>query len=302
MSIFDFLKNKNKINANKAKNYIAELERFLKSIEKNEIVMQPIKSGKVTKADESKIGGLPYLPEDFEWPAYTFTDDGITRPLSFLCQINLSEVKPFDKDNLLPPSGMLYFFYECEAFKWGFDPEDIGSARVYYFENTDGFASHKLPEDLADEYKMPEILVKFSSRSSYPRFEELECYSDIECDFEEYDEMLATLGVNVEDDPEDHKLLGYADIIQNEMLTECERVTRGIYCGNPEGYRDSSPEVADEIAASAKDWTLLLQLYTIETDDFEWMFGDCGMIYFYIRKKDLKEKRFDKAWYSVQCG
>ena len=32
-------------------------------------------------------------------------------------------------------------------------------------------------------------------------------------------EVLKKLGVNTDEAPEDHKLLGYADVIQNEMLT-----------------------------------------------------------------------------------
>lgn len=299
MSIFDFFK-KNKQSEQKDRN--SEFEAVLKSLERNEIFMKVNKVAGVTRADESKIGGKPFLPNDFEWPLYTCKDDGVTRPLSFLCQINLSDVKQYDSEGLLPPEGMLYFFYECEAFRWGFDPEDKGAARVFYFENTEGFVPCELPEDLAEDYSMPEIAVMFSGRNSYPKFEELECHSDIECDWEEYDEMLARLGVNIDEDPEDHKLLGYADIIQNEMLTECERVNRGLYCGNPESYRNTPDEVTASIQNEAKNWTLLLQLYTIETDDFEWMFGDCGMIYFYIKREDLAARRFDKAWYAVQCG
>jgi uncharacterized protein YwqG len=34
----------------------------------------------------------------------------INKNLWFLAQFNLQEVKPFDKDNLLPDSGILYLF------------------------------------------------------------------------------------------------------------------------------------------------------------------------------------------------
>ncbi|MCD2347047.1 DUF1963 domain-containing protein [Clostridium guangxiense] len=32
------------------------------------------------------------------------------------------------------------------------------------------------------------------------------------------------------------------------------------------------------------------------------MFGDCGEIYFYIRKADLKDKNFENVWLILQCG
>jgi hypothetical protein len=51
----------------------------------------------------------------------------------------------------------------------------------------------------------------------------------------------------------------------------------------------------------AKEWTLLLQLGTIGSGDFEWMFGDCGMLYYYIKKEDLAAKKFDNIWFALQC-
>lgn len=41
---------------------------------------------------------------------------------------------------------------------------------------------------------------------------------------------------------------------------------------------------------------------TIAAEDSESMFGDCGHIYFWIRKQDLKECNFDKIWLVLQCG
>lgn len=41
---------------------------------------------------------------------------------------------------------------------------------------------------------------------------------------------------------------------------------------------------------------------TIETENSVIMFGDCGHIYFWIRKQDLKERNFDKVWLILQCG
>lgn len=273
----------------------------IKSLEKNEIIMKTMKDKKVAAPGDCKLGGKPYLPADFEWPTFKSGDDDTTQPLSFFCQINLAQVKPYDKDNALPENGMLYFFYECESSTWGFDPADNGAARVFYFENTDGFAPLDLPDDLEEEYRIPEIAVKFKSQKSYPSFEEFENYSDLDCDGDDYDETLEKLGVDTDCDAEDHKLLGYADLIQGEMLTECERVSRGLYCGDAESYENTPDEVKADIEKHAGDWTLLLQLSTVTKGDFEWMFGDCGMLYFYIRKDDLAAKRFDKMQFSLQC-
>ena len=282
----------------------SELHAAIKALEKSEILMMPKEKGSVKHPGASKIGGKPYLPADFEWPTFTDSDDNVTRPLSFFCQINLAEVKPYDREGVLPGRGTLYFFYECESMKWGLDAADHGAARVFWFDTTDlmNCVPLDIPADIAEEYVIPEIALQFKARKSYPKFEEFEVYSDLEPDWEEYDEVLEKLGVNIDEDPEEHKLLGYADVIQNEMLTECERTSRGLYCGDPESYRNTPKDVEADIAKHAADWTLLLQLSTITKGDFEFMFGDCGMIYFYIRKEDLAAMRFDKANFSVQCG
>ncbi len=274
----------------------------INALAKNEIGMEMVEEERVIRPDACKIGGKPYLPANFEWPRFQSTDDELLRPLSFFCQINLAEVKPYDKDGVLPENGMLYFFYECESSTWGFDPADKGAARVFYFENVDGFVSLGLPNDLAEEYTIPEIAVKFQSQKSYPSFEEFEIYGAPDCDWDAYDNALGKLGVDVNDVSEYHKLLGYADVIQGEMLTECERVCRGLYCGDAESYENTPDEAKAEIAKHAGDWTLLLQISTITKGDFEWMFGDCGMLYFYIRKDDLAARNFDQVQFSLQCG
>lgn len=292
MSIFNIFKKKGN----------PQIAAEARKLARNQIRMETDASVKAIRPDGSKIGGRPYLPADFVWPTFTGGEDSVSRPLSFFCQINLVEVKAYDKENLLPDSGMLYFFYECESFCWGFDPEDKGAAKVIYYEDITGFAPRDIPTDLAEEYIMPEMAVKFVAETSYPRYEELEIHSNLECDWEDYDAALAKLGVNTDEDPEGHKLLGYADVIQNEMLSECERVVRGLYCGGDRGDRNTAEADDADIQEKAKEWTLLLQLGTIEKDDFEWMFGDCGMLYYYIKKEDLAVKRFENIWFSLQCG
>ena len=296
MSFFDIFKRK----VTSEKMNIDELTNFLLSVEKNEIVVEVDVDTKSIPANASKIGGRPWLPSDFEWPLFTDADEGNSRPLSFLCQINAADVKEYDADGLLPDRGMLYFFYECESFRWGFDPEDKGCARVFYFENTESFVPTEWPDSIPEEYVVPEMAVQFTARKSYPGYEELSIHGNIDCTWDDYDETIERLGIDTETD--DHKLLGYADIIQNEMLSDCERVSRGLYCGDPKSYQETPADEELSIQNSAKDWLLLLQLTTLTKDDWELMWGDCGKLYFYIRKQDLAEKRFENAWFSLQCG
>ena len=281
-----------------------ELYAAVKALKKNEIVMIPKENVKISNPGASKLGGKPYLPADFVWPTYTDKEDNITRPLSFLCQINLSDINPYDKEGLLPDRGTLYFFYECKSMKWGFDAADKGAARVFYCDTTDAFglAPRDIAEGIPKDYVIPEIALQFKCGKSYPTFEEFEVYNNLETDFEEYDAVLEKLGINTCEDHECHKMLGYANVIQNEMLTEAERVSRGLYCSDPESYQNTPKEVEADIAKRARDWVLLCQISTITAGDFEFMFGDCGKIYFYIKKNDLAAMNFENVHFSVQCG
>ena len=299
MSFLDFFKKKAKARA-----FNEELYAAVKALEKNEIVMVPKENATVSNPDASKLGGKPYLPADFVWPTYTDTEENITRPLSFFCQINLAHIKPYDREGLLPAIGMLYFFYECESMKWGFDAEDKGAARVFYCDTTVAIdlAPRDNPDGIAEEYVIPEIALEFQSASSYPACEEFEVYHELETDYAEYDEVLQRLGINTDEDRDCHKMLGYADVIQNEMLTEAERVSRGLSCGDPESYQNTPKDTEADIATHARDWMLLCQISTIAKGDFEYMFGDCGMLYFYIKKDDLAAMNFENVHFSVQCG
>ncbi|MBK8507085.1 MAG: DUF1963 domain-containing protein [Saprospiraceae bacterium] len=50
--------------------------------------------------------------------------------MSFIAQINLSEIASFDKSKQLPPQGILYF-YSAEQEIWGFDIKDKDKFKVF---------------------------------------------------------------------------------------------------------------------------------------------------------------------------
>ena len=50
----------------------------------------------------------------------------------------------------------------------------------------------------------------------------------------------------------------------------------------------------------AADWRLLLQLDSDDGVDFMW--GDAGVLYFWIREADARAMRFDRVWLVLQCA
>ena len=94
--------------------------------------------------------------------------------------------------------------------------------------------------------------------------------------------------------PPIHRLGGVPHEIQNPMEAECELARRG---EDPLALSYSrQQEVAEEAKAR---WGLLLQ---VDSDDAAGtMWGDAGMVYYWIRDDDLAARRFDRAWCVMQC-
>lgn len=279
---------------------VSDILQLIKKTRRNSVTFSA-SGGEDSLGGLSKIGGRPVLPENFKWPYYRgesiFDGEVKNRPLSFIAQFDMSEIAIFDTDNMLPHTGFMYFFYELNTMCWGFSPDDIGCAKVYYFDvEADKLCEYELPDDLDENLRVPEMKLSFGNAESYPVNEEFCDIFEKDIDWEEYDDILAELGVDTGRDPEKiFKLLGYADTIQGSMLIECEKVTSGIYCGSPVKLPQDKEK---EIAEKSRDWILLAQFGTISD---EIMFGDCGCIYYYIREKDLKNKRFDRVHLILQC-
>ena len=234
----------------------------------------------------SKFGGKPDLPVGAEWP----TEDN-SKPLAFIAQINLREVVSLDSGELLPKSGILYFFYASEQDAWGFDPKDKNKFRVIYYDGVlDGVQRQEFPKLLPKHSQFIPNKVRLASEISFPSLLSnlLNFLSE-----EEQDKFLKIFeqekgGIN--------KILGYADEIQGEMELECELVANGLYCGDQTGYEDPKRK---DLERNKSNWRLLLQVDS--NDEAGMMWGDAGRIYFWIKELDLKEKRFENAWFIFQC-
>lgn len=258
-----------------------------KPLLRNEIRMITSKSDTENKHPGiSKIGGQPDLPKDIHW----FKDNN-GKSLSFIAQINMNELKVFDIDNLLPDSGMLYFFYSAEQEAWGFDPKDLDKFKVYYSTETDDLEKTEFPDDLMDYSRFKVCNIDFKKTVALPGWDNDFVRRNLsEKEVDQYFNLPQDYAIN--------KMLGYANIIQSEMELECQLVTNGLYCGGPSGYNDPK---AKELEMGARDWILLLQIDS-EDEKTGMMWGDVGRLYFWIKKEDLKNKDFNKAWMILQCS
>ena len=277
-----------------------EIIAKLRQVARQEIKITFGQTDEPLPVGSSRIGGRPDVPSDFVWPTYEGSSYDVElkcRPLSFLAQINLRDVAAWDEEHLLPTEGILSFFYELETMQWGFDPKDEGSARVFWFPDSETLSPADFPDDMEQVFILPELPINCTPQVSLPDYWCMKLPDEVTWD--DYYACCATCDYTEAEDVT--KLLGHPNVIQNPMEEECERVTRGYRCGNPEDYQKVPEAEKEDISAKASEWRLLFQMGTVETDDYELMFGDAGYIYFWIRQEDLLNRRFDRIWLILQC-
>lgn len=248
---------------------IDHIEGMLKACERDRIginfaegATQPLPTG------ASKYGGLPDVPEGFEWPT-----DKQGRPLSLMMQVNCAEIAPLDKDHLLPPSGMLYFFYQVTEQPWD---NSTGGARVLYFDvPNESLHRATCPEALAEDECLTERAVQFTLHLSYPSFSELlNDSADKQYLVDHWDEYFVA-----------YEHLG------GDYLNEALGI--GLMLGHAQ-------LIQDVIVDNTNENVLLLQLTSDEINDDGVMLGDCGSIYYYISRQDLNDRRFDRPTFALQ--
>lgn len=233
---------------------------------------------------QSKFGGFPYLPRDFDYPK---SNDG--EYLYLLAQFNFAEVPSIDG---LPEKGILQFYVADDGF-YGCDNDDIyhknynhstyqKNFKIIYFSDIKR-SEQELVTDFSfipsQDTSLPftfngsttlDFTLEYSPASvDEPSFNFFEYLLDENEDkywrmFEEYNKKFNARG---------HKLLGYLHRIQEDI-------------------RDYLPE--DE-----EPYILLLQIDNCTTKNgfnIEWREEDNGN--FFIKKSDLEKLDFTKVIYN----
>ncbi len=240
----------------------------------------------------SRIGGLPDVPDGFAWPR---SEAG---PLAHIAQFRLSEVAPHDAEHLLPTEGMLYLFFDAVEQPGGFDPGHREGACVQYHPTEDELAAATPPDDLDDAARFEPVPIRFASAVTFPTCQAILEHDHLAfADDEEMDCYLQWLAeVGQAGEARYSWLLGWPDEIRGDMQSECAMVTAGIYCG--EGQPSDAPG-AEGARPEAAEWRLLAQIHSL--DDARMMWGDSGMLYWWMRLEDVRRRSFERVWAIMQC-
>jgi Domain of unknown function (DUF1963) len=179
----------------------------------------------------------------------------------------------------------------------GFDPQDRGSAFVYYTEvPTEKLSRLNAPSDTPEMGPFHCCKIDFEPSVNLPDAWSIHYQpelSDAERDelFEYFDWYHSrTVGPN-------HRIGGHAECVPSPIELACQLVANGLYCGDSSGYEAPRRTSLEKTAA---DWKLLLQIDS--DDEAAIMWGDVGTIYYWIRDSDLRDYPFEHAWLTLQCG
>ena len=241
---------------------------------------------------ESRLGGLPDLPEDANWPGTA------NAALDFLLQINLSDVSNAQPGGPLPKSGLLSFFYDSENCPSGSNPNEKTGWKVLFYEG--GFSNlirAPLPKWLSNDSPLPVCSLEFARVDSLPALTSpaLVALKLSEEERERYSKVLGQIRQPRGTELPLHKVLGHPDAIQNDMAIECAMASAGL---DASFQPDLKHPEQRKIAVTAKDWTLMLQLDSEEKLGLQW--ADAGRLFFWIRKQDLAAFKFDQCWVILQ--
>jgi uncharacterized protein YwqG len=238
----------------------------------------------------SHFGGEPNLPDDISWPELR------GEKLGFLARLSLTEIRQAYAVSWLPMTGALLFFYDMVNQPWGYDPKDRGGSVVLVVPD---LAQKVAPLDLGPEgttSPFPHRNIAFNRIDVFPGSQRA-AVRQLQLSDTEVDEM-AELEDAVFDSKPKHQISGFPSAEQNDMMElECQLVTNGLYCGDSSGYKDPR---AEELGRGADQWKLLFQFDT--DDELDNMWGDAGLIYFWVEERAARSGDFSNTWLVLQCG
>ncbi len=239
---------------------------------------------------ESRIGGIPDLPESLPWP----DDPTGRRRLCFLMQISLHELPVFAQSPF-PRRGMLYLFGDEGG-------RDAGRVMVYTGREpllpTEPPVGKPLATDAYDDLVAHRIGFQFAP--DVPRWATRDFYElcksfgpEHEGEFE-YEDALDSLG-HVLSEGAVGKLLGHAAGIGHDPREDAY-VVREV---NPALRYDFAERGTLDMSRVA-NWHNLLKVHS--SDEVNLVFSDSGYLQALVHRDDLERLDFSRAYVDLQSS
>jgi predicted DNA-binding WGR domain protein/uncharacterized protein YwqG len=284
----------------------------------------------------SRMGGLPSLPTDVEWPLHLKTK----RPLHFLAQVDLGTLPPLGASKSgkaavpgLPSSGMLFFFIDMGGDLEGGKAGSSPATRVLYTSTTgvDRAAPPGLPQighdqgSLTGEYALeatifePQVLKPVAVDS----YHYVDCLEEDDLDEIDFDDDVGAVKASAKalakwagGQAKDYaRHLKGADLEQfwetfHEMADESlddagsEEFTKSLYAqmgltsdkSYPTGFQMLGAPIAGFYQVIEARKKGYVSLLSVAGFSLRPSYYDDGVFYFWIKADDLAAARFERAW------
>lgn len=245
------------------------------------------------RTGRSKLGGLPNLPENIDWPfgQVHFGSKPAPVPLHFFAQIDCSELPRID--DRLPTSGMLFFFANAASeYCWEDENPDRDHSRVIYVADLPADQKVRKPPS-----EIHEIEGSISERETPASFYEGYDQNDdlIRSVFCEYPVKFFVIDSYREEDLKGmirpHAMFGRN---VRAALGRKEGQLPDLDCPQHQmlGHFYSSQEIG-------KRGDDIVPLLMLSYDSYTGMeICDMGQMHFWITESDLKDRNFD----NVECN
>jgi uncharacterized protein YwqG len=252
----------------------------------------------------SKFGGLPDLPPEMKWfsrefknPTFNFSSINEASnyqdilidnklPMAFLAQLNLAEIAPYDRDNLLPKSGILYFFfarimYLYKAGLWKHDESYNSRNCVVYHYDGDLSLLKRMdyPVNLPEEERHQACSLKFKVQETLP---------DIESAF--IQDRGSKKGVVVLTEQEWET---YVELLIEWKNRRAKKNHRSIH--HLLGHANNNQPYSGGVDPKTR---LLLQLDGDYINNFD--FGRDGRVFFLLDDDELKNRQWQNVYFMEQ--
>lgn len=244
-----------------------------------------------TSLTDSKLGGVPYLPKDKEFPV---NSEG--QQLILLAQINFEDLEDMED---FPSKGLLQFFILGDDIL-GLDLHKLtvqDNFRIVYYEEIDYTVKEEDLVEKYDPYIEDEDWLPFNAK--YKMIFEVGMQGMSMGDFR-YDELFTEKYNEVF---EDELIEGFWDVQEydDDFFDELTEEDSGFGCkiGGYPGFTQEDPRSYEY----EEHDVLLLQIDSIDDDDEDVhiMWGDSGVCNFFITQEDLKNKDFSNVIYNWDC-
>lgn len=277
-----------------AKNGLDECKQYIYDNARSIIQLSLLGEETYGNIGNSRIVGYPDLPTGMEWPE---TEDG--ERMTFIAQLNLKDIKPLDREGLLPEAGILYFFMGLD------EPSYNIEHKVIYVENTAELAKREIDEVSVLEETYGEFV---SYRLSAKEIIQLPTYAYMNNEQISGDDTLYDRYSNMESElfDRDESYIGHLYGYPEGQHDDCElEAALMIVAAEEYGYKEEEiDKLVQHFSGDKKkaqqeidDMIMLLEVDSSDAVGFCWW--DCGVIHFFIRREDLVNRKFDNTYLSL---